>query len=180
MSSQETSSLRTAFLGLGSSLGDRRDNLCTAVLRLARTEGIIARRHSSLYTSPHLGPVPTDAAAYPHHFNCVIELHTVADPKRLLEICHQVEVAGGRNPGEHNLPRSIDIDLLLMDNIQAAWDDLVIPHPRLHERPFVVVPLDEIAPDLVLPGGFPLAGLARAIDKSELKCLCGPEWMAVL
>ena len=161
-------------------MGDRRDNLCTAVLRLARTDGIIANRHSSLYTSPHLGSTAPDAAAYPHHFNCVVELRTAAGPQQLLKICHQVEAAGGRKPGEHNLPRTIDIDLLLMDDIQAAWDDLVIPHPRLHERPFVVVPLNEIAPGLVLPGGFPLAGLARAMDKSVLQRVSGPEWMAVL
>lgn len=146
-----------AYLGLGSSLGDRWGHLRDAVQRLQQMgPGVRVLAVSPVYESPHLGLDPEDAQRYPSHLNCVIRVETVLSPHALLERALMVERAGGRQRIEKWGPRTIDIDILLYADLVLMADTLTVPHPGLTERAFVVLPLYDLAPDLVLPDGYPL------------------------
>ncbi len=135
------------YLGLGSNLGDRLANLSRAVDELER-RGVRLVRSSRVYeTEPIGGP------EQPDYLNAVIEIATQLEPNDLLRVCLQVEAELGRERGERWGPRIIDVDLLAYGDRQIDEPDLTIPHPRMHERAFVLVPLLELDEDPPLPGG---------------------------
>ncbi len=144
----------TAYLGLGSNLGDRLANLARAARLLAGQPGVRVVRSSRVYeTEPVGGP------AQPDYLNAVLEAETALRPRELLAACLGVEEAMGRVRGERWGPRVIDVDLLTYDDLEVDEPDLVLPHPRMHERGFVLIPLAELDADPPLPGGRRLSTL---------------------
>jgi 2-amino-4-hydroxy-6-hydroxymethyldihydropteridine diphosphokinase len=138
-----------AFVGLGSNLGDRRAHLRRA---LSALEDVVAV--SPLYeTEPVGGP-----AGQPPYLNMVAELDTGASPRALLERGRRLEADAGRVRTVRHGPRPLDVDILLVGDEVVEEPDLVVPHPRMWERRFVVAPLADLAPDLVPPGALQRAG----------------------
>jgi 2-amino-4-hydroxy-6-hydroxymethyldihydropteridine diphosphokinase len=136
-----------AYVALGSNLGRREHIISTALNALERTRGISVETVSSLYeTHPVGGP-----AGQPLFLNAVARLHTSLDPERLLAVLLRVETSLGRRRDKRWDARTIDLDLLLYDEIVLADESLTVPHPRMHERRFVLEPLAEVAPDAVHP-----------------------------
>jgi len=142
------------YLGLGSNLGERAANLARALTLLDETEGITARRVSSVYDT-----APVGVTDQPRFLNLVARIGCSLGPVELLRACKNIEHAMGRRDTGRWGPRLIDIDILLCGDLVLTGDDLTLPHPLLRERQFVLIPLHEIAPDLILPGGEPLAEL---------------------
>ena len=133
-----------AHLALGSNLGDRLANLQTAVDGLAATDGITLVAVSPVYeTDPVGGPVQDD------FLNAVVEVTTTLDPHALLAVCGRLEQEAHRVRIERWGPRTLDVDVLLVDDLRIATEDLEVPHPRMWERAFVLAPLHDVAPDLV-------------------------------
>lgn len=131
-----------AFLGLGSNLGDRAGELARAVASLEAAGDLVAV--SSVYeTDPVGGPEQDD------FLNIVVELDTQDSPERLLERCQELEQAAKRVRLERFGPRTLDVDVLLVEGEERSSEELTVPHPRMHERRFVLAPLAELAPDLV-------------------------------
>jgi len=132
-----------AFLGLGSNLGDRWQHLRDAVASLPDVVAV-----SPVYeTSPVGGP-----AGQGPYLNCVVELSTDLSPRELLGVAHRLEDAAGRERKERWGPRTLDVDVLLVDDLTVDEPDLVVPHPRMWERRFVLAPLAQLAPELVPEG----------------------------
>ena len=133
-----------AYLGLGSNMGDRKDNLDKALDYLSHR--LQVSQSSSIYETDPVGN--TDQ---PRFLNMVCHVYTRMAPEGLLALAKGIESKLGRVPGKANAPRPIDIDILLYDQQVVTTPELVIPHPRMAERAFVLVPLVEIAPALVHP-----------------------------
>jgi 2-amino-4-hydroxy-6-hydroxymethyldihydropteridine diphosphokinase len=132
-----------AFLGLGSNVGDRQRYLREAVATLEDT-GIGLRAVSPVYeTEPVGGPEQG------RYLNLVVELDTDLTARELLGVCRRIEAAAGRVRTEHWGPRTLDVDVLWVDGVELEEPDLVVPHPRMWERRFVLAPLRDLAPDLV-------------------------------
>jgi 2-amino-4-hydroxy-6-hydroxymethyldihydropteridine diphosphokinase len=142
-----------AFLALGSNLGDRLANLQRAVGLLGATEGIRVVRSSRVYETEPVGP------PQPDYLNAVVEVETTRSPRGLLEACLEVERAMGRVRRERWGPRVIDVDVLTYGREAVEEPGLVVPHPRMHERAFVLVPLLELEADPPLPGGLRVRSL---------------------
>ncbi len=132
------------YLGLGSNLGDRQENLDRALDLLSQRLG--ALQISSVYDTEPIGNINQ-----PRFLNMVCQAYTGLAPMELLTLVKGIELKIGRAPGKPNAPRPIDIDILFYGDQVVEAPELVIPHPKLTERAFVLVPLDEIAPDLVHP-----------------------------
>ena len=132
------------YLALGSNLGDRLANLKQAVASLTPQAEVKAK--SQVYET-----LPWDYEAQPKFLNQVVRATTYLEPEPLLKHLKRLEVALGRKKSFKNGPRLIDIDILFYDDLVLNKPSLVIPHPRLHERGFVLLPLLEIAPDLIHP-----------------------------
>ena len=129
-----------AFLGLGSNLGDRAQHLRDAIADLPDVVAV-----SALYeTDPVGGPPGQDP-----FLNAVVELDTDLTARQLLEIAHRLEEAAKRERIEHWGPRTLDVDVLWVEGVEVDEPDLVVPHPRMRARPFVLIPLHDLAPDLV-------------------------------
>ena len=142
------------YLGLGANLGDRLANLRRAVELLAAEPGVRVLRSSRIYeTEPVGGP------EQPPYLNAVVEIATERSPRELLDLCGRIEAELGRVRAGRWGPRPIDLDILTYDEEEIHEPDLVVPHPRMHERGFVLVPLAELDRDPPLPGGRRLAGL---------------------
>ena len=135
------------FLGLGSNLGDRAHYLGEAIAALA-SPLIKVLATSSIYETE-----PWGVMDQPLYWNQVIEVETFLEPLELLHVCQGIELRLGRERKVHWGPRTIDIDLLIYDNTVSESKELILPHPYLEERAFVLAPLREIAPELVLPSG---------------------------
>jgi 2-amino-4-hydroxy-6-hydroxymethyldihydropteridine diphosphokinase len=148
-----------AFLGLGSNLGDRLTNLQGAVDLLQAEPGLRVAASSRVWET-----VPVGGPPQPDYLNAVISVETDLSARDLLDASHRVEARLGRVRKERWGARSIDIDLLLFDEETIDEADLVVPHPRLRERAFVVLPLLELAADAVLPDGTPLQDLRIDTD----------------
>ena len=134
---------RRAFLGLGSNLGDRRATLRAAVADLPDVVAV-----SPVYETDPVGGPP----GQPAYLNLVVELQTDRSPRELLEEARRLEAAAGRVREERWGPRTLDVDVLLVGDLVVDEPDLVVPHPRIAERPFVLVPLADLAPELVPEG----------------------------
>jgi 2-amino-4-hydroxy-6-hydroxymethyldihydropteridine diphosphokinase len=153
------------FLGLGSNLGDREAAIAGALERLS-ARGFRTTLRSSLWlTEPVGGP------AQGWFVNAVAGGETTLSPEALLEACLATEREMGRVRAEKNGPRTIDVDVLLFGEERRETPGLVLPHPRLHERRFVLAPLAEVAPGLVHPvlGKTVAELLARCPDASAVK-----------
>jgi 2-amino-4-hydroxy-6-hydroxymethyldihydropteridine diphosphokinase len=147
-----------AYLGLGSNLGDRRGNLQAAVDRLAAEPGIEVAGSSGVWeTDPVGGP------SQPNYLNAVLAISTELSPWDLLAACRRIEDALGRVREVRWGPRTIDVDVLLVDAVVMDDPSLTLPHPRMTERAFVLLPLLELDPDAALPDGTPLAGLRDGV-----------------
>ena len=159
-------SLKTiAYLGLGSNIGDRFDHLKEAVDRLNASDSIDVKACSSVYeTDPVGGP------AQPDYLNAVIGLETIYGAEDLLNRCLAVEREMGRKREVRWGPRTIDIDVLLYGDDPVATERLIVPHPHMHERAFVLSPLAEIAPETVHPViGFSIRKLLATVDCSGIR-----------
>jgi len=150
------------FLGLGSNLGDRESLLSRARALLAALPGTTLSAQSGLYeTAPVGGPDQDD------FLNQVVEVRTLLAPRELLAAIHALEAELGRRRAVRWGPRSIDVDILWYDGFRGVDADLEVPHPRLEERRFVLEPLAELAPDLVLHSGRTVtAALGRVQDQA--------------
>lgn len=135
----------TAFLGLGSNLGDRKANLANAILSLGQAGVRIA------LASPVYQTEPVDFLEQDWFLNRVIRVETRLIPTDLLSLCQAIEASLGREPTLPKGPRIIDLDILLFDDLNLSEPNLTIPHPRLHVRRFVLVPLSDIAGDMIHP-----------------------------
>jgi 2-amino-4-hydroxy-6-hydroxymethyldihydropteridine diphosphokinase len=152
--------VRRAFLGLGSNLGDRRRYLRDAVDTM-RAVGLVAV--SPVYeTAPVGGP---DQGPY---LNLVVELRTDRSPRDLLGVCRRLEAAAGRVREERWGPRTLDVDVLWVEGTTVDEPDLVVPHPRMWDRRFVVAPLHDLAPDVADE-----AALAAAAGPVERRGMLG-------
>ena len=137
----------TAYIGLGANLGSRGKTLQAALAELGRCKGVrVVRVSSFIDTEPVGGP-----AGQPRYLNAAAELRTTLAPEELLAVLRQVEDAFGRTREQHWGPRTLDLDLLLYQDRVIATPALQVPHPRMHERRFVLEPLCQIAPDAVHP-----------------------------
>jgi len=135
-------------LGLGSNLGDPKTNLEDAVRRLEGSEGITVVARSSDYRTPPWGPVPQD-----DYLNICLVVDTTLSARELLKRCLEIEIELGRIRDVRWGPRTIDIDLLIYGTESIGQADLEVPHPRMAERAFVLIPLSEIWPDAPLGDG---------------------------
>jgi 2-amino-4-hydroxy-6-hydroxymethyldihydropteridine diphosphokinase len=136
----------TAYVGLGANLGDRIVSLREAVRLLGSGQGILVKRCSPVYETEPVGGPPQG-----RFLNAVLAMEIDLAPELLLERCKAVENAMGRERIEHWGPRTIDIDILLYGDSIVRSKTLVIPHPRMHERAFVLAPFADLAPGVVHP-----------------------------
>ena len=158
-----------AVLAFGSNLGDRVATIREALRLLADDPGLRVEAVSRLYETPALKPEGIDQEA-PAYLNAVALINTILDPLALLAAVNQVEDALGRVREERWGDRTIDVDIVDYQGIVADDDPrIVLPHPRAHERAFVLVPWLDVDPDAVLPGYGPVAALAaQATDPVAL------------
>lgn len=155
------------YLALGSNMGNRLSNLKAAVLNL--TPQMTVKQKSSIYETPPWGFTEQDA-----FLNQVVKVTTYLEPEPLLRHLKRMETALGRVPNFQNGPRVIDIDILFFDKMIINTPPLVVPHPRLHERAFVLVPLAEIEPDFVHPIlQRPINKILEDVNRSEIKLFTG-------
>ena len=136
---------RRAFLGLGANLGDPWTQLREAVAALPPDEVVAV---SPVYETDPVGGPPDQ----PPYLNLVVELATERSPRELLDVARRLEEAGGRVRAERHGPRTLDVDVLLVGDLVVAEPDLVVPHPRMHERRFLLAPLADLAPELAPEG----------------------------
>jgi len=160
--------LVNAYIGIGANLGDARANVQDAVARLARLPGASLLAASSSYRT---APIDSSGDDY---INAVAHISTSLPAEALLLALHAIEAAHGRERPYRNAPRTLDLDLLLYGDEQISSASLTVPHPRLSERAFVLVPLLELAPAIDIPGLGPAAAcLPRVADQaiSKLRAL---------
>jgi 2-amino-4-hydroxy-6-hydroxymethyldihydropteridine diphosphokinase len=139
--------MTTAYIALGSNLGDREDYLQRALTALRQTEGVEVSRISPVYETRPVGG-PAGQGAY---LNAVVEVRTERSAQDLLDVLLAIEQSLGRERHERYGPRTIDLDLLLYGKLTHEDARLIVPHPRLHERLFVLQPLTQLAPGLMHP-----------------------------
>jgi len=154
-----------AFIAFGSNLGDRHGHFLAARARLCMAAGIDCIAFSSLYESePCGGP-----GGQGNYLNAVVEIATGLSPLVLLQLLQTIEKEQGRVRGERWAERTLDLDLLLYGDVVLESATLTLPHPRLHERAFVLLPCAEIAPALLHPlYGQTMQQLTEAIDLSRV------------
>jgi len=154
--------MTVAFIGIGANLGDARQTVKDAIVCLAQQVGITVLARSSLYRT-----APVDASG-DDYYNAVVKVLTTFNAPQLLRICHHIEDQFGRERPFRNAPRTLDLDLLLFGSEQYGTEHLVVPHPRLAERAFALVPLLELDPAVVIPGIGPAADCLPRISGQRL------------
>lgn len=137
--------MNRAYLGIGSNLGDKRQNIDTAIALLGEQEGIRVSKISSYYQTEPVGYLDQD-----WFINCAVEIETALAPHQLLAACQAIENTMKRERLIRFGPRNIDLDILLYEGYSSQNVALTIPHPRMTERSFVLVPLLEIAGNISL------------------------------
>ncbi len=156
-----------AYVALGSNLGDSRQYLSDAVDAMDRLPRTRVTGRSRLYRTPPWGVVDQ-----PPFLNAVVRLDTGLPPVELLDALLGIErAAGRRREGERWGPRTLDLDLLHVEGVRSDDPRLILPHPRIAERAFVLLPLNDLAPDLEVPGQGRVAGLLAALDRSGCEVL---------
>ena len=163
--------MAAAYLGLGSNLGNREANLRWALRGLWRMGRVVAV--SALYETDPVGGI-----AQPSFYNAACRLETGLEPRPLLRFLQGLEHELGRRPGgERGGPRPVDLDMLLYEDLVVDDVGLVIPHPRLAERPFVLAPLAEIAAEVSHPlAGKTVAQLLKAAGEQGVRRVAGAGW----
>jgi 2-amino-4-hydroxy-6-hydroxymethyldihydropteridine diphosphokinase len=151
-----------AWVGLGANLGDAAHTMDRAFAALAALPASRLAGRSSLWRT---APVDADG---PDYLNAVAALDTTLDPHALLAALQGIEQVHGRERPYVNAPRTLDLDLLLYGSMQLATPLLTLPHPRAHLRAFVLAPLAELAPDLVVPGRGPVRALLAAVTDQRI------------
>jgi len=155
-----------AYIGVGSNLNGPEGQVERAIDAVSRIPGSELDARSSLYQSAPFGPVDQ-----PDFVNAVIRLVTKLDAPSLFHHLQQIESSQGRIRGEYWGPRVIDLDLLVYGNMIIDQDDLNVPHPGIAERNFVLLPLQEIAHDLVIPGLGKVADIAVNHDEPRIRLI---------
>ncbi|HAT30648.1 MAG TPA: 2-amino-4-hydroxy-6-hydroxymethyldihydropteridine diphosphokinase [Janthinobacterium sp.] len=145
------------YIGVGANLGDARGNVRDAIARLGRMPGSAVLAFSSLYRT-----APLDAGG-DDYINAVVRIDTSLAALDLLQALHGIELAHGRERPYRNAPRTLDLDLLLYGPEHIDEPTLQVPHPRICERAFVLVPLLELAPDIAIPGRGPARRFLDAV-----------------
>ena len=155
------------WIGLGSNVGDSRQHIASAVTRLGDLPGTELLQCSSCYCSP-----PWGFTEQRDFTNAVALLHSELEPGQMLTSLKAVETVLGREPGGRRWgPRMIDLDLLLADDLIIHRAGLEVPHPRMHRRAFVLVPLAELAPDLIIPARGRLQYLLARLPRQAVRRL---------
>ena len=148
-----------AYVALGSNLGDPRQQLLDAMDALSNLPDTRLLQRSRLYRTP-----PWGMLEQPPFINAAVELDTALSPHALLDALLAIEQHAGRVRAERNGPRTLDLDLLHVDGVRLADPQLTLPHPRMADRAFVLLPLHDIAPTLRLPGQVTVAELLARLD----------------
>ena len=161
----------TAYLGIGTNLGDKKANLRAAVMLLDSDESVKVVAASSLYSTK-----PVGVEDQPDFINAVIAVKTTLQPADLLKLCNNIELQLGRVRTIRWGPRVIDIDILLYNDAIIRDNDLIIPHSHMMERVFVLIPLAEIAPDVILPGGITSLEAANQVERAGIERINGDFW----
>ncbi len=156
----------TAFIALGSNLADPAAQVRAGFDALAALPGARLTARSSLYRS-----APAGYAEQPDFINAVAALETSLAPRALLDALLAIELSHGRVREFLNAPRTLDLDVLLYGELQLHEHGLTLPHPRMHERAFVLLPLAEIAPRCVIPGRGAVIDLLRTVDTTGVRRL---------
>ncbi len=151
--------MQQACIGLGSNLDDPVRQVDSALSELADLPLTRLLRHSSLYRSAPMGP-----ADQPDYVNAAALLETALEPLELLDALQAIEAAHGRRRAQRWGPRTLDLDLLVYADLRLDHPRLVLPHPGIGERAFVLVPMAEIVPDMMIPGVGALAVAAAAVS----------------
>ena len=138
--------MAVVYLGIGSNIGDKEANCAEAIERLEGSDEIKILNKSSLYFTDPIGGPPQD-----DYLNGVLKIETQLSPLDVLNALKEIERMMGREEAERNAPRVIDIDILLFDEMILKCEDLTIPHPRMHERDFVLKGMLEMAPEAYHP-----------------------------
>lgn len=154
----------SAFVAVGSNLGDTQGNVEFARVRIATLPGTRLLRASPWYRSRAVGP-----GTQPDYLNGVLQVTTSLPPLEFLDHLQAIEDAAGRVRVERWGARTLDLDLLLYRDLVMSHERLTLPHPRLHERNFVVFPLFDLAPELILPTGESLSALRSALGDDGLE-----------
>ena len=158
----------TVYLGLGSNLDDPVRQVQTAMREIDEISDTGLVKISSLYQT-----MPVGMLDQPAFINAVVQLETILSPYDLLEHLLELEARHSRVRSEKNGPRTLDIDILIFNEWQIDDDKLTVPHPRMHERAFVIAPLVEIAPDILIMGKGYARELISRLDASGVRKL-GP------
>lgn len=151
-----------AYIGIGANLGDASANVDDALARLARLDGCTLLAASSKYRT---APIDSSGDDY---INAVARIDTPLTAPALLEALHGIELAHGRERPYRNAPRTLDLDILLYGDERIDLPSLHIPHPRMLDRAFVLVPLLEIAPEVVVPGRGPASAYLAAVSSQGI------------
>jgi 2-amino-4-hydroxy-6-hydroxymethyldihydropteridine diphosphokinase len=159
-----------AFLGLGSNIEDRLEYLQSAVDALQAHPRIRVDAVSSVYETDPVGGPEQEA-----YLNMVVRVATLLSPRQLLKVAHDIEDGLGRVRTERWGPRTMDVDILLYDHRAIRRRTLEIPHPRLTERPFALVPLLEVAPGMKLPDGQSIASTLGALAPIQGVTMVGSQ-----
>jgi 2-amino-4-hydroxy-6-hydroxymethyldihydropteridine diphosphokinase len=162
MKSHSTSELSEAYIALGANLGDREGTLMEAVGRLHNHHRINVLRCSHLYETEPIGYVDQ-----PYFLNMAVTVKTDLDPHALLEVMQEIERELGRVRHIHWGPRTVDLDLLWMEGLVEDTPELILPHPRMKERAFVLIPLNDIVPPKEATGLH--IAMKTALDKLDEK-----------
>lgn len=153
------------YIGIGSNLGNALQNVRKAIEFLQKIPETSLDASSSLYKT-----APVDASG-DDYINAVVRLKTMLDAHKLLEELWRIENSFGRERPFRNAPRTLDLDILLYDSGSIQTNLLTVPHPRMTERAFVLVPLHEISPDLCIPGAEPLSTLIARLVHQKISCV---------
>lgn len=164
---------RAAYLSLGANLGNREETLREAVRRLAVADGVKTLAVSSLYETE-----PWGKKDQPSFLNIAVSLQTTLSPEELLALTQAVETELGRVRHERWGPRTIDVDILHIEGVERNSPTLMLPHLYMTERAFVLVPLAEIAPDLIVKGRT-VEEWRKLADDGSVICVAGPKWICV-
>ena len=154
----------TVWIGLGANLGERADTLRAALHAINAIQDTCVQRVSSLYRS-----APVDAGGG-DYLNAVAELRTTLAPQALLEALQTIELAAGRERPYRNAPRTLDLDIIFWGDEKIDTTTLTVPHPRLYERAFVLLPLAELVPERIS------ASALQAVQHQAIECHAAPGW----
>ena len=157
--------IRRAVLALGANLGERLDTLQGAVDSLLASPVVAGVAVSPVYETEPVGGPP----GQPPYLNAVLIVDTPLSARSLLERAHAVEEAFGRVRAERNGARTLDVDILTLADKVISEPDLLVPHPRAHERAFVLAPWADVDPDAVIPGCGPVRELLATVDRSGVQ-----------